>query len=180
VEGCVDAWAGRLALIKSTLLAIPIYTSICLGLPAWVHKALIKIIMVFLWTSSDVVQSGKCLVAWDGVQRPTQLGSLGVLDLRRMGIALRLRWLWLQRSDMSHPWANLPIKEDQLTMTFFKASIHCDIGNGCSTLFWTDRWIQGHPVESVAPNLFACLRGRQWRRRTVADALLGNTWPPDL
>jgi hypothetical protein len=83
--------AGRLALIKSTLSAVPIYTSIRLGLPAWVHKALTKIIKAFLCSGSDVVQAGKCLVAWDRVQCPIHLGGLCVLDMKHMGMALRLR-----------------------------------------------------------------------------------------
>jgi hypothetical protein len=55
--------AGRLALIKSTLSTMPIYISICLGLPGWVHKAITKIIKAFLWTGTNVVQSGKRLLA---------------------------------------------------------------------------------------------------------------------
>jgi hypothetical protein len=44
----------------------------------------------FLWTGSDMVQRGKCLVTWDRVQRPLHLGGgLGMLDLRLLGIALR-------------------------------------------------------------------------------------------
>jgi hypothetical protein len=40
--------SGRLALIKSTLSAMPIFISISMGLPSWVHKALEKILKVFL------------------------------------------------------------------------------------------------------------------------------------
>jgi hypothetical protein len=39
---------GRLALIKTTMMVVLIYTSIRLGLPKWMHKALIKIIVQFL------------------------------------------------------------------------------------------------------------------------------------
>jgi hypothetical protein len=50
---------------------------------------------------TEVVQSGKCLVAWELVQRPLPLGGLGILNLRLMGMALWLRWLWLQRTEPS-------------------------------------------------------------------------------
>jgi hypothetical protein len=40
--------SGRLALIKSTLLAIPIYMSLSIGLLPWVLKALEKIFKAFL------------------------------------------------------------------------------------------------------------------------------------
>jgi hypothetical protein len=34
--------------------------------------------VAFLWTGSDMVQRGKCLVAWDRVQRPLHLRSWGL------------------------------------------------------------------------------------------------------
>jgi hypothetical protein len=48
--------------------------------------------VAFLWTGPDMVQRGKCLVAWDWVQRPLHLGGLGVLDVKLLDIALRSRW----------------------------------------------------------------------------------------
>jgi hypothetical protein len=62
--------SGRLTFIKTTLVAVPIYTSISLGLPAWLIKNFEKIMRVFLWIGSDVVRGGKCLIAWAGVQHP--------------------------------------------------------------------------------------------------------------
>jgi hypothetical protein len=55
--------SGRLALIKSTLMAIPIYTSISVGLPSWMRQAMEKIMKAFLWTVTDTIPQGKCLVA---------------------------------------------------------------------------------------------------------------------
>jgi hypothetical protein len=123
---------------------------------------------------------GKCLLAWDPVQRPKKLDGLGIWDLKRMTLALRLRWLWLQPTEASRPWASLPIKEDKLTFAHFKASIQCIVSNGRSTFFWTDPWIQGRSVELLAPDLFACPMGTNWWQRTVVDALAGNSWLTDI
>jgi hypothetical protein len=60
--------SGHLALIKSTLMAMPVYMSISIGLPEWMHKALEKIMKGFLWTGSEVVQNVKCMVVWGKVQ----------------------------------------------------------------------------------------------------------------
>jgi hypothetical protein len=79
---------GRLTLIKSTLSVIPIYTAISVALPPWFLKALRKLVTTFLWTGMNMVQVGKCLVAWSHVQRLLHLGGLGVLDLRLFSIAL--------------------------------------------------------------------------------------------
>jgi hypothetical protein len=71
--------SGQLAFIKTTLSVVPVYTSISVGLLQWMHKALQKSMRAFLWTGTDVVQNGKCLVAWNHIQRPLQLGGLGFL-----------------------------------------------------------------------------------------------------
>jgi hypothetical protein len=94
-KGTLMHKSGRLTLIKSTLTAIPIHTTISLELPAWVRKTLAKIMRRFLWTGTESVQGGKCAVAWNLVQRSTSLSGLGIPDLRLMGMSLRLRWLWL-------------------------------------------------------------------------------------
>jgi hypothetical protein len=69
-KGNIMNRSGRLALIRSTSPAIPIYVSIKMGLPGWVQNALIKLMKVFLWSGSGEVQGGKCLVAWHDVYRP--------------------------------------------------------------------------------------------------------------
>jgi hypothetical protein len=66
--------SGRLALIKSTLTTMTIYTSITVGLPPWVHKALDEITKAFLWEGSNEVHGGKCL-AWKKVVSPCELGG---------------------------------------------------------------------------------------------------------
>jgi hypothetical protein len=44
--------SGRTTLIKSTLAAVLVHTSIGLELPPWVRKTLIKLMRSFLWTGS--------------------------------------------------------------------------------------------------------------------------------
>jgi hypothetical protein len=83
--------SSRLALIKSTLVGMPVYVSTSIGLPGWMHKALERIMKGFLWTGTEMVQNGKCLVAWGKVQHPIRLGGLGLPDPRFQSIALRLR-----------------------------------------------------------------------------------------
>jgi uncharacterized iron-regulated membrane protein len=61
---------------------------------------------------AEIVQNGKCMVAWSQVQRPLHFGGLGVMDLKLLGIALRARWLWLHRTESQQPWAALRVKED--------------------------------------------------------------------
>jgi hypothetical protein len=103
---------------------MPIHTPISLKIPLWVQKVLVKLMKAFLWSSTESVQNGKCLLAWSrGSETIVYLGGLGVLDLEVMGHALRTRWLWFKRIDPGRPWAGLLCKEDPATEAFFKASI---------------------------------------------------------
>jgi hypothetical protein len=155
-------------LIKTTLSAIPVYISICLSLPAWVYKAFRKIMTGFLWTGIEEVQQGKCLVAWPLVHRPVQLGGLGVLDLQRLGMALQLRWLSLERIDRDRPWAAIKVPVDAQSRAIFNTSIHCTVGNGLPTLFWVDPWIHGRSMADIVLELFAVAHAHrsQIRSRT--------------
>jgi hypothetical protein len=67
-------------------------------------------------------------VAWSHVQRPRHLEGLGVLDLHLMGIALRVRWLWLQRAEADRPWSAMLVQADEQTKVFFHASTSFILG----------------------------------------------------
>jgi hypothetical protein len=67
--------------------------------PAWVHEELVKWMRAFFWAGKKEVNGGQCMVAWDTICKPIQLGGLGVKDLRLQGLALRVRWCWLRRTD---------------------------------------------------------------------------------
>jgi hypothetical protein len=168
--------SGRLTLIKKTLTAKPIYMMISIKVPAWVRKAMDKIMKAFLWTGSDVVQAGKCLVAWLKVQRPLCLGGLGVFDLQSMGIALRVRWLWLHHVDTARPWSTKPVEEDMVTKAFFKASVRWEIDKGDCIKFWSDNWFRRQSISDIFPQLAAAVPPRRRHDRLLGSALAGNAW----
>jgi hypothetical protein len=127
--------SGHLTLIKPTLAAMPVYNAISHALMAWVIKAFVRNFRAFLWSGSKSTHNGKCIMAWDQEQRPLSLGGLGVKDLKLMGRALQLCWLWQQCSDPSRLSASIPVSDDVMTREFFKASIVITVGSGMSTLF---------------------------------------------
>jgi hypothetical protein len=97
-----------------------------------------------------------------------------------MGRTLWTRWLWLKRTDPTRQWAQLPCREDPETEAFFKASIRCVVGNGRSTLFWSDPWFEGECICALAPDLTTAVTGRQWKRITVESALHSDEWLRDI
>ena len=90
--------AGRKVLVQFVLTSMLIYLVMALELPAWALKAIDKIRRGFLWKGRKDARGGHCLIAWAKVTRPPELGGLGIYNLQFMCWALRLRWIWLQKS----------------------------------------------------------------------------------
>jgi hypothetical protein len=111
--------AGRSTLVAATLSAIPIYISIVLCLSPWAIDCIDQCRRAFLWAGAQSVAGGKCRVAWHVVTIPKELGGLDIVDLRRLGIALRLRWEWLRRTDPTRSWHTLPSRPEQAVHALF-------------------------------------------------------------
>ena len=75
------------------------------------------------------------------VCRPRDLGGLGIADLHRAGVALRVRWPWLHRVDPERSWGSLPEHEERMFVAVFEAVTISILGNNESTLFWMDNWL---------------------------------------
>jgi hypothetical protein len=159
--------SGHLTIIKTTLAAMPVYTAISHALPPWVIKAFMKIFRGFLRSGSEVAHGSECLATWDQVQIPLSLGGLGVKDLRLMGHALRLRWLWQQCSNRSKPWMPMPVSEDEAMWAFFRASVVVTMGNGTSMLFWEEHWLNGQGIKELAPDLVTTVPAKHQYKRTM-------------
>lgn len=170
---------GRITMVNSVLSSIPIYLLIALDAPKWVIKGIDKIRRGFLWAGKVSTHGGKCRVAWGGVCAPKCYGGLRVPDLDRMGIALRSRWVWLQRTSPDKPWHGLNIPVSLNERNFATASTVCVLGNGESILFWEDIWLEGSSIRCIAPAVWAAVPARLRRRRTVAEALQDRRWIRD-
>lgn len=178
-KGQLTTLVGRSVLVQSVLSTIPVHVSMAIGLPGWVVKAIDKKRCAFLWLGTDSVQGGRCLVSWTNVCRPKVVEGLGIADLRMAGFALRLRWLWLPR--LGHPyWADLKASHEHSITDMFAASTYLVPGDGMSALFWLDQWIEGCSVASLAMNLLLVVPTLLRATRTVASALVDNSWVRDI
>jgi hypothetical protein len=76
------------------------------------------------------------LIAWPKVTRPKELGGLGISDLKHLNWALRLRWLWMRKTEPSKPWAAFPLQVSVGIEAFFSMAVITEVGDGTNTLFW--------------------------------------------
>jgi hypothetical protein len=127
------------------------------------------------------VNGGACLVAWDKVQQPLDLGGLGILNLELMSWALQIHWLWFKKTDPNRAWTDLDDIHIHLNVVaLFNIALESKVGNGRNTLFWEDKWLMSCCLEDLAPAVVAAVPSRICKQRTVADALQDHTWPADI
>jgi hypothetical protein len=119
-------------------------------------------------------------VAWRKVCRPLQLGGLGISGLKELCWALRMRWLWLSRTEPSRPWIGLPMKIPKKATSFFNEVVLTVVGDGASTKFWKDKWLHGKKIADLAPRLLATIPKRIVNNRTVIEALTNRKWIADI
>jgi hypothetical protein len=62
----------------------------------------------------------------------------------------------------------------------FAASVVSIVGDEAGTLFWQDRWIQGHSLLVFAPSLCRLVPSKFKWGRTVQEALVGGRWVRDI
>jgi hypothetical protein len=124
---------GRRILVQFVLTSMLIYLAMAVDLPAWAHKAIDKLRRGFFWRGRKEAKGGHCHVAWSKVCRPMELGGLGISSLKESGWALRMRWLWLHKTESSRPWSALPIKIPEKVQAFFAAAMQVEIGDGSTT-----------------------------------------------
>ncbi|GJM87556.1 hypothetical protein PR202_ga03523 [Eleusine coracana subsp. coracana] len=104
-----------------------------IDLPQWAIKAVDKIRRGYLWRGRKEAKGGHCLVAWGKMTRPKELGGLGISDLKNLVWALRVRWLWLQKTDPHRPWNMFQIQVPDQVRALFEVAMAIEIGDGTNT-----------------------------------------------
>jgi type II secretory pathway component PulJ len=148
--------------------------------PSWLFDEVEKSFRGFFWSAKDRATGGQCLIAWNQICKPIEHGGLGVKNLRLQGLALRVRWEWLRRTDPRRPWQALPPLSDTKAREVFDSLVQINTGDGRSVLFWRDRWINGQQVADIAPSIVTKVKKRAYNARTVQQGMLENRWTLDI
>lgn len=171
---------SQLILIKSVLQARPIHHILVEEAPVWLPEEIAAWLRAFFWSGKKDIHGGECLVAWNNVCRPYSLGGLGVKDLRLQSLALRVRWLWLARTDPARPWQGLKLPKDTAAMAVFQSLARITVGSGASVFFWRDIWLNGCTVREIAPRVVDMVPTRRKNNTRVSHALHQNGWIHDI
>jgi hypothetical protein len=91
-----------------------------------------------------------------------------------------MRWLWLQKTDPTRPWSDLPIKVPGKARAFFTEVVIIEVGDGTNTKFWKDKWLTGKRIKDLAPSLFNAIPKRIVNSRTVYEAITNRKWITDI
>ncbi|KAJ3701003.1 hypothetical protein LUZ61_004708 [Rhynchospora tenuis] len=98
--------AGRLVLIKSVLMSMPVYAMSLELLPKHILNQINSLLAKFFWgkTGSEKYMS---FIAWKKICKPLEEGGLGVKNLGLFGEALFLKLVWQLMADENKLWVQI-------------------------------------------------------------------------
>ncbi len=102
-KGLLLSRAGRLTLLNSVLSSIPAFFFSAFRIPTCVLNAMDKIRRGFFWRGKVLTNGFHCLVNWEHVCRPKDLGGLGIRKLKEMNSSLLMKSFWSFYKDTSRP-----------------------------------------------------------------------------
>ena len=165
--------AGRVALIKSVLVSIPVYYMSVAALPAKTVKDINSVLRRFLWGKTGT-ERYIAFISWKKICGSTETGGLAIRDIKNFNQALLLKlvWqlasgadkLWVQifrakyftkigfwavkrRSDASPLWRAI-----QDLKGVFSGQLQWHVGQGGNIRIMNEPWYQGWEVQSITSN----------------------------
>jgi len=177
--------AGRLTLIKSVLLAIPVYWAALTWVPKGILEKIRRICSRFLWdgTKESLVLPW---VAWDKLARPKDSGGWGIKSLPDFSLSLASKsglrlitmenlWTRVVKRKYIDPapledWIRNPIKNKKNVSVIWRVTVESfkvieqglawKIGNGRNLKIGKDPWIGCNENYALSPGLIRNLEGK--------------------
>jgi len=117
--------------IKSVFILV--YVVMVIEFPPWATKVVVKLRRRFLWRGRRLAKGGTCLVPWGKACHPP--GGLGISDLKSLGWALWMHWVWVPTTEPHRPWAKFPVHVSGQGPAFFSLAVVSEVGSRARTLF---------------------------------------------
>jgi hypothetical protein len=168
-------YSGRVTVVNSLLTSIANFTMCLIQINPKILEHVEKIQRHCSWNKkSEDGEKCNSLAAWDMVCTPNKSGGLGVLNLKIQNEGLLLKYLHKFYNRVDTPWVHLiwnsyytnkiphniapcgsPWCRDIYKLSPIFRGIACSqIGDGRSTLFWKDKWLDNISSEEF-PRAFS-------------------------
>lgn len=174
---------GRITLIKACLSNLPLYYLSLFPIPKGIIEEICKIRRKFLW-SGDYEKKAFPLVSQSLLELHKKLGGLDISNLLHHNISLLFKWWWhfitepnalwrkvvhdkygygapFSLTDIvvpsnGGPWKHIcsSILHAHNVKPLVATCVGKRVGNGSSTLFWHDLWVENSPLKITFPRLF--------------------------
>jgi len=192
IEARISHWSfkwlsrvGRLTLIKSVLMAIPIYWATLTWVPKGILEKIRRICSRFLWDGSKE-NSVLPWVAWEKVARPKDWGGWGIKSLPDFSLSLAAKsgwklikmenlWTRVVKRKYIDPtpleeWIRNPVKNKKNVSVIWKATVESfkvieqglawKIGNGRNLKIGKDPWVGCNENYALSPGLIRHLENK--------------------
>ncbi|CAM0876592.1 unnamed protein product [Alopecurus aequalis] len=164
---------GRRVLCNAVLTNLATYYMSSFLLPQGVLESIDKRRRAFFWTGSDTCSGARCLIAWEKACLCVQEGGLGMRDLRLQNVVLLLNFLHRLHQRDVLPWKawfhgntspdlgeispNPSFLEKIVShgISLYRSVTRCALGDGRTTSFWLDHWMDDGALCFQYPALFS-------------------------
>jgi hypothetical protein len=181
LAGRVEPWwgkfmssGGRLILSNSCLASLPQFAMGLFLLQDGIHAKFDSHRARFYWEGTGPKRRYH-LVNWPAVCRPKECGGLGLLNSKKMNLALMIKWIWKLYQADNPIWAQIIRgKYNSANNIFegtgqggsqfwrslhkikhlFKLGAKFEIRDGRRTQFWMDKWTGHGALKDRFPELF--------------------------
>ncbi|WJZ89517.1 hypothetical protein VitviT2T_008733 [Vitis vinifera] len=182
---------GRIALIKSTLVSMPLYQMSLFRMPRVVARRLEKLQRDFLWGGGSMERKAH-LVNWERVCMGKEKGGLGLRKLIPLNKALLGKWVWRFANAKEEMWKRVLVakygqeefgwrtkkangvfgvgvwKEVMKEADWCWDKMNFKVGKGTKIRFWKDPWCGEVELARRFPQLFNMAAQR--------SATVGELW----
>eukprot|EP00253_Pinus_taeda_P032437 PITA_32437 len=165
IEARISHWsykwlsrAGRLTLIKSMLLAMPVYWAALTWVPKGILNKIRRIRSRFLWAGSKE-DSVLPWVAWEKVARPKEWGGWGIKNLSDFSISLAAKSRWRIIKKKENLWTRV-VKRKYIDPIPLEEWIRNPIKKGKNASVVWKATVEAFKVEKIG---FSSIWGQAWK-----------------
>eukprot|EP00253_Pinus_taeda_P014042 PITA_14042 len=180
IEARINHWsfrwlsrASRLTLLKSVLLAIPVYWAALTWVPKGVLEKIRKICSRFLWAGSAKDSLVLPWVAWDKIARPKEWGGWGIKRLPEFILSLAAKSGWRLLS-LENLWTKVATLE---AFTVIEQGLAWKFGDGSHIRVGRDPWVGCSEAYALSPGLLRHLDSKGIVTLNQVEKVgLSNVW----